>query len=137
VRERSGALGDLLLAGQVGGRMTRARWALAVAVAAVGPLAACSSSSAAAPDPATLTGVASPCVGVTTSDQYVQMKVNVTLSANSRTVASQTVTGTHTYRFQVSPGQYRVSSDQPYAAPEDVTLRAGSTTNVDLDPHCK
>jgi hypothetical protein len=117
--------------------MTRTKWALAAAVVGVCSLAACSSSSSAAPDPAVLTGVASPCAGTTTSDQYAQMKVNVTLSANSHTVASQTVTGSHTYLFHVSPGQYRVSSDQQYAAPEDVTLRAGRTTNVDLDPHCK
>ena len=107
------------------------------AALALGSCAACSSNSSAASDPAVVTGVATPCVGSTTPGQYAQMKVRVILSAGSRPVASQTVAGSHRYRFQVTPGQYRVSSDQQYVAPEDVTLHAGRITTVDLVARCK
>lgn len=117
--------------------MTQAKLAIALAALALGSCAACSATSSAASGPAVLTGVATPCVGSATPGQYAQIRVRVTVSADSHTVASQTVTGSRKYRFELSPGQYRVSSDQQYGAPRNVTLHAGHTTTVNLVTNCK
>jgi hypothetical protein len=65
------------------------------------------------------------------------MPVRVDLTQNSRSVASQIVTGSHAYYFRVRPGPYVVSSDQQYVAPVPVTLRSGHTGHVDLRADCK
>jgi hypothetical protein len=114
---------------------TRTTFVKIAALIALGLCGACSSTSSAAPAAAVLTGVATPCIGATT--HIGRMEVRVTLSADSKIVASQAVTGSHTYRFRVAPGQYRVSSDQQYVSPVRVTLHSGQTTTIDLDPNCK
>jgi hypothetical protein len=114
---------------------TQATFVTTAALVALGICAGCSSTSSAASAATVLTGVATPCIGATT--HIGQMVVRVTLSADSKTVATQSVTGNHTYRFEVAPGHYRVSSDQEYVSPVPVTLHSGQTTTVDLDPSCK
>ena len=75
-----------------------------------GLLAGCGGS--ASPTSAVVTGVAAPCIGVTTTAQYARVPVEVVVKEGSRTVASKTVTGSHTYRFVLPPGRYMVYSNQ-------------------------
>jgi hypothetical protein len=113
--------------------MTPTKLGLAALRLTLGTAASCSSS----PRPAVLSGVATPCVGLVTQDQYVQMPVHVVLSEGAHTVTSQIVRGSHTYRFKVAPGLYVVSSDQSTVAPTRVTLRSGQIAHVNLSTHCK
>jgi len=84
-----------------------------------------------------ITGVASPCVGVAkTENQIAKMPVRVTLTQRSRTVASQVVYGSHTYRFTEPKGQYLVSSDQSGVTPASVTLHTGEVARINLFSPC-
>jgi hypothetical protein len=98
-----------------------------------GLLAGCGGSAS-----AVITGVALPCVGLTTTAQYAKDAVEVAVKEGSRIVASQTVTGRHAYRFVVPPGRYMVYSNQfqvPLFVP--AVLHSGETDHVNLVPHCK
>lgn len=63
--------------------------------------------------------------------------VTVTLTANGKTVASQTVTGEHIYRFIVAPGLYVVSSsDLCGVLPSNVSVQAGEVLRANLGTGC-
>jgi len=101
-----------------------------------GLLADCGGSES--PSSAVVTGTASPCVGVTTASQYVKIPVQVTIKREGRTVARETLTGNHIYRFVIPPGRYVVESDQiPTYVDVFVALTSGETDHVDLFPKCK
>lgn len=83
-----------------------------------------------------VTGIAYPCVGPhRTSAQLANIPVRVTMSQRSKVVASQTVRGSHTYRFAVPPGQYMVSSaTSPHVS---ITIYTGEKRRANLDSFCK
>jgi hypothetical protein len=87
---------------------------------------------------AVVTGVAEPCIGVTTTAQYARVPVDVTVKEGARTIASETVTGSHTYRFVLPAAPYMVYSDQ-FQRPSFVpaVLHSGETDQVNLVPNCK
>ena len=85
----------------------------------------------------TITGVASPCVGVITSAAYQRLSVTVYLSQGARTVAHQTVKGTHTYRFVVPAGPYVVATHEGDGSKTvPVTLHSGQTIHADIPSYC-
>ena len=103
-----------------------------------------------APTSAVVTGVAEPCTGVMTTAQYARVPVDVTVKEGSRTIAGETVTGSHTYRFVLPPGAYMVYSDQfqsrTHLVPErfakgpplvSAVLHSGETDHINLVPNCK
>jgi len=108
------------------------RWAVLMVLG--GLLAACGVSPAAVSG--VLTGVATPCAGAVTHYQYAEVPIRVTITKGSQTVTSQTVRGTHTYRFVLPQGVYFVSSDQAGVA-LGVPVRAGETVHFNLLAHCK
>ena len=84
-----------------------------------------------------VTGVASPCEGPSMPQtQYEAISVRVRLLKNDRVVATQVVTGSHTYRFATSPGNYAVSSNQSGTTPSPVTITQGARTVVNLYSSC-
>jgi len=99
-------------------------------------LAQCSQNSP--PANGTITGVASPCVGVAiTPGGYSKIPVTVYLTQGSRHIAQQTVTGTHTYRFVVPAGNYVVATHEGEGSkPVPVTVRSGQTTNANIPNYC-
>jgi hypothetical protein len=61
----------------------------------------------------------------------------VTLASDGKTVATQTVTGSHIYRFVVAPGAYQVlSSGRGGQPPASVHVDAGQLVRVDLFSNC-
>ena len=110
-------------------------WA-AVPLVMGGLIAGCGRS--ASPTSAVVTGIATPCVGAATTAQYARDPVKVTVKAGRRTFASETMTGSHDYRFVVPQGRYIVYSDQfqvPLFVP--AVLQSGETDHVNLVPSCK
>jgi hypothetical protein len=84
-----------------------------------------------------VSGVAEPCEGPPLPQaQYEAVPVRVRLIKNSRVVATQTVTGSHTFRFVTSPGEYVVRSNQSATSPAQVTITPGVTTTVNLYSAC-
>ncbi len=108
-----------------------------VAVLALVAIAASGCGGASASD-GNVSGVASPCVGITTTAELAAIAVRVTLSQHSKVVDTETVTGHHHFRLSARPGQYLLTSDQ-YQKAEFfvVVLHAGETTHVDLAVSCK
>jgi hypothetical protein len=84
-----------------------------------------------------VSGVASPCQGPPLPQaQYEAIPVRVQLIKQSRAVATQTVTGSHTFRFVTSPGEYVVRSNQSATSPAQVKITPGATTTVNLYSAC-
>jgi len=72
-----------------------------------------------------------------TKAQFANLAVLVTATQDSRTVASQTVQGSHVYAFTLPPGRYVVSSDALGGAPTArVNLRAGEVLRTNLGSMC-
>jgi hypothetical protein len=84
-----------------------------------------------------VTGVATPCVGVTTSIEYAMMAVGVTISQHSHVVSRQVVRGSHTFRFIEPPGNYELTSDQQYVSPQSVAVDSGQTVRLTLKASCR
>jgi len=70
------------------------------------------------------------------SAQYEAIPVRVQLLKDSRVVSVQTVTGSHTFRFESSPGKYVVKSNQSATTPAQVTITSGTTSTVNLYSAC-
>ena len=70
-----------------------------------------------------------------TSDVIASVPVRVTIMGHSKIIANQTVRGSHTYRFNVAPGRYVVSSNA--SQPVSIILHAGEVLRVDLGDECK
>jgi len=85
----------------------------------------------------TVTGVASPCIGVASMSYIRTLPVRVTLRHYGRVVAHQTVTGSHVYRISRSPGRYLLSSNQSRTKAIPVTLCAGRRELVNLHVSCE
>lgn len=86
-----------------------------------------------------IAGVASPCIGfaVTSSAQVANIPVTVRISADGKTIATQTVTGSHNYKFVVAPGLYEVSSGgEGSLGPLSVAVRSGETLRVNIPSNC-
>ena len=84
-----------------------------------------------------ISGVASPCEGpAMPQGRYKAIKVRVQLLKNSRVVAEQTVTGSHTFRFAAPPGSYVVRSNQSATTPTTVTVTDGQRKTVNLYSAC-
>jgi hypothetical protein len=89
------------------------------------------------PPDGTITGVASPCVGVVASAGYHGLSVTVYLTQAARAIAQQTVKGAHTYRFVVPSGRYVVATHEGDGSkPVPVTVRSGRTTHTDIPSYC-
>jgi hypothetical protein len=85
----------------------------------------------------TISGVASPCEGPALSQQKLDaIKVRVQLIKKTQVIAMQTVTGSHTYRFDVPVGAYVVRSNQSATTPMTVTIMTGQTRTVNLYSGC-
>jgi hypothetical protein len=96
-------------------------------------LASCSST----PADGTITGVASPCTGPLSPVPYSKLPVTVYLSEGAHTVAHQSVTGAHAYRFVVPPGEYVVATHEGNGSnPVSVTVRSGETTRANIPSYC-
>jgi hypothetical protein len=88
------------------------------------------------PTTGVVTGVAYPCVGPhRTSAQLANIPVRVTIRQRSKVIARETVRGSHTYRFDMPPGQYVVSSRT--SGPTSITLHAGEVDRTNLPSFCK
>jgi len=111
---------------------------LALASAGCGGPSASPSSSSTTVVNGVVTGVATPChPQAATSAQLASLPVGVTITSDGKTVGTQTVTGTHTYRFVVPPGTYEVSSSGlGSASPATVTVRPGEVVHADLLSDC-
>jgi hypothetical protein len=85
-----------------------------------------------------VTGIASPCVGVTTLASYELLPVHVTLIRGDEVVSSETVTGDHRFLLAAVPGRYLLMSDQ-YQRPTaySVVLHALQTVQVNLPVACR
>ena len=84
-----------------------------------------------------VTGVAVPCHPQAYESNHLgRIPVTVTLTAGNRTVATQTVRGSHTYRFEVAPGSYVVSSNGEPPHPAHVTVRPGQVVKANLGSTC-
>ena len=89
------------------------------------------------PPDGTITGVASPCVGVVTSAGYHGLSVTVYLTQAARAIAHQTVNGAHTYTFVVPSGHYVVATHEGDGSkPVPVTVRSGQTNHTDIPSYC-
>ena len=84
-----------------------------------------------------ISGVASPCEGpYLTQAKLEAIPVRVQLLHNSRVVAEQTVTGSHTFHLAAPPGSYVVRSDQSATTPITVTVADGQRRTVNLYSAC-
>ncbi len=85
-----------------------------------------------------VTGIASPCVGLTTLAGFEALPVRVTLVQRSNVVTAETVTGDHQFLLAAPPGRYVLTSDQ-YQRPMrfSVVLRGLQTAEVNLPVSCK
>jgi len=63
-------------------------------------------------------------------------QVRAIVYRDQQIVAEQTKFGSFAYRFLLSPGQYRVTTDQSYAVPVNVSLRQGQLVHADLISSC-
>jgi hypothetical protein len=69
--------------------------------------------------------------------QLANLPVQVTVTQGSRTIASQTVRGSHVYVFTLPPGSYVVSSDALGGNhPSRITLHSGEVRQVNLYSMC-
>ena len=85
-----------------------------------------------------VSGIANPCVGVTTIAGDEARPVRVMLSHGTTPVAEETVTGDHRFLLDAVPGRYLLTSDQfQRRTAFPVTVRAGVTTGIDLFVSCK
>jgi hypothetical protein len=82
-----------------------------------------------------VTGVATPC-HPQEFGELASIPVTVTLIAGGKTVATQTVTGSHIYRFVVAPGLYEVSSSGHPQQPANVMVQPGEVTRANLFSDC-
>jgi hypothetical protein len=90
-----------------------------------------------APVRGVVTGVATPChPQASTIAELAGIPVVVTLGSGGRSVATQTVTGRHIYRFVVAPGAYSVSSSAAGTSPQSADVDAGEVLRVDLLSDC-
>ena len=110
-----------------------ARWVWVAVFAMVGALlAACGEGATTG----SLTGHAAPCLGPHLAPaQRATIPVRVTVTEHSKVIADQTVRGSHTYRFNLAPGRYVVSSNA--SRPVSIILRAGEVQRVNLGDLCK
>ena len=86
-----------------------------------------------------IAGVAAPCIGRSiTASQLANISVTVTVSANGKTVGTQTVKGEpFAYRFVVAPGLYEVASGgEGSLGPLSVTVRSGEIARVNIPSNC-
>ncbi len=71
------------------------------------------------------------------SSAYVaRMPVTVRVTHHGKTVARQTVTGGHIYKFVVAPGRYELSSNASGTQPATVTVRANRVLRATFVPPC-
>ena len=111
--------------------MTR-RSRLAVLAMAGSFLAACTGGSATG----SLTGRAAPCLGPhLAAAQIAKIPVRVNVVEHAKNIATQTVRGSHSYRFNLAPGRYVVSSDASRGV--SVVVHSGQFLRVNLGDDCK
>jgi hypothetical protein len=112
-------------------------------VLAIGGLAfvglGCSATTAPVPRPVAqhvgvVTGIASPCWPYARSKGIGKAPVEVTVTRHGERVTSQTVRGDHVYHFELSPGNYAIST--LYSTARPVTTATGSTVKIDLPDDC-
>ena len=80
-----------------------------------------------------ITGTADMCSGAPGEPPH---NVQARLLQGKRLVGQKTYLGNHMFRFSVDPGRYTVTSDQSYATPVQVTVRAGQTVHVEVYSSC-
>jgi len=111
---------------------------MALALAGCGSQAASTSTSTTVAQ-GVIAGVAAPCIGRSiTASQLANVSVTVRVSANAKTVETQTVTGEpFAYRFVVAPGLYEVSSGgEGSLEPLSVAVRSGEVVRVNVPSNC-
>ncbi len=100
----------------------------------VGP-AACSHAS---PKVGTISGLASPCIGVAKPGQA---SVTIYAKRGDQVVASRRVVLTKSpgnpYKLMLAPGAYVLSAPKSLLPARTVKVRAGQTTTVNFLPSCK
>lgn len=83
--------------------------------------------------PGVLTGVAGQCSGPAAQPKE---PVEVIVYRGDRVVAKQTKLGSHEFRFSMPAGRYRVTTNQSYVMPVDVTLHSGRMSRVSVFANC-
>jgi hypothetical protein len=85
-----------------------------------------------------VSGIAYPCVGVTTLTAMEALPVRVTLSQHGEFIGAETVTGDHHFLMAARPGTYQITSNQ-YQWPThfSVVLHPLQPVHMDLPVSCK
>jgi hypothetical protein len=91
------------------------------------------SSKPATPHLGVLAGTAGECSGP--PDQPAH-SVQVIVYRGSRVVENQTKLGSHTFRFSLAPGIYRVTTDQSYVIPVNVVVHSGVVARAAVYAYC-
>ncbi len=91
------------------------------------------SSKPAIPHLGVLAGTAGECSGP--ADQPAH-PVQVIVYRGGRVVENQTKLGSHTFRFSLAPGKYRVTTDQSYVIPVNVVVHSGAVAHAAVYAYC-
>ena len=109
------------------------KWTVPPLLAVVVALAGCGGSTAAtkaaAPHAGVLAGTAGECSGL--ADQPAH-PVQVIVYRGSHVVENQTKLGSHPFRFSLPSGEYRVTTNQSYVVPVNVTLHSGQVAHASV-----
>lgn len=110
---------------------TMRRWLAALCVASAFVIAGCGGSTpspkAASPHLGVLLGVAGECSGLPGGPSH---PVQVIVYRDNHVVVKQTKLGSHKFKFSLPAGQYRVTTNQSYVVPVNVTLQSGRVAHA-------
>jgi hypothetical protein len=62
--------------------------------------------------------------------------VQIILYRGNQVVVRQSKLGSHRFRFPLSPGRYRVATNQSYAVPVTVTVHLGQVAHASILAAC-
>jgi hypothetical protein len=103
-------------------RRPGSRWTTELLLGLMIVLAACGSQATTGQHLAVLLGTAGECSGPANQPSR---PVQVIVYRGSHVVVKQTKLGSHSFRFSLPPGTYRVTTDQSSVVPVNVVLRSG------------
>jgi hypothetical protein len=115
-------------------RMTK--WATALCIGSALVIASCGNSTAptvASPNFGWLSGEADQCSGLPGGPAH---PVQVIVYRGKQVALRQTQLGSHRFRFPLSPGRYRVTTNQSYAVPVTVTVHSGQVAHASISAAC-
>jgi len=117
-----------------GPRMARmTKWAAALCIGSALVIASCGDSTAPTPSLGWLSGEADQCSGLPGGPAH---PVQVIVYRDNQVVVRQTKLGSHRFRFALSPGRYRVTTNQSYAVPVTVTVHSGQVAHASILAAC-